>query len=502
MSGAIEIVDLFAGPGGLGEGFAAAGRETASPMTIRLSVEKDPYAIRTLRLRAFLRSFEGGFPSSYYNALNGSGPLPDWNSLHPANWKHALEEAQQLELGSPGVFERVSTALDSAREACGGRTVLIGGPPCQAYSLAGRSRNAGNRDYVAESDHRHFLYREYVSILDRLRPAVFVMENVKGMLSSRVSGGAIADRVFDDLRTAGDGYVLLPLTAEGNLLDDRHRREFVVRAEEHGVPQARHRVIIVGLRSDLARGRSLRGPLLVRSRPSADNSVISAIGAMPNVRSGLSRNDGGTAWVQTVADWAQRLAADRALPPELRAEFRGLANFRRARPLTRSTNSQASANPSGLLALWLEDPKLGVLLDHETRGHIPADLGRYLFAAGFGRVNGRSPSLVEFPDYLQPHHANRQTGAFADRFRVQLANAPSTTVTSHIAKDGHYFIHPDPGQCRSLTVREAARLQTFPDNYYFCGPRTEQYKQVGNAVPAFLAHQIAHVVHDLIEGGV
>lgn len=502
MSSAIEIIDLFAGPGGLGEGFAAAGRETASPMTIRLSVEKDPYAIQTLRLRAFLRSFEGGFPSSYYNALNGLRPLPDWNGLHSANWKHSCEEAQQLELGSPGVFERLSTALDGARERCAGGTILIGGPPCQAYSLAGRSRNAGNRDYVAESDNRHFLYREYVSILDRLRPAAFVMENVKGMLSSRVSGGAIADRVFDDLRTAGDGYVLLPLAAEGNLLDDRHPREFVVRAEEHGVPQARHRVIIVGLRSDLARGRSFRGPLLVRSRPSADNSVISAIGELPKLRSGLSRNDDVTAWVQTVGDWAQRLAADPALPPELQAEFRGLADCRQARSLTRSTSSRASAIPSGPLELWLADPELNVLLDHETRGHIPGDLGRYLFAAGFGRINCRSPSLVEFPDYLQPHHANRQTGAFADRFRVQLANAPSTTVTSHIAKDGHYFIHPDPTQCRSLTVREAARLQTFPDNYYFCGPRTEQYKQVGNAVPALLAHQIAHVVHGLITGGV
>ncbi|WP_454278536.1 DNA cytosine methyltransferase [Sphingomonas sp. Marseille-Q8236] len=502
MSGAIEIIDLFAGPGGLGEGFATAGRQTANPMTIRLSVEKDPYAIRTLRLRAFLRSFEGGFPSSYYDALNDMRPLPDWGNLHPANWKHALEEAQQLELGLPGVFESLSTTLDKARERCAGRTILIGGPPCQAYSLAGRSRNAGNRAYVAESDNRHFLYREYVSILDRLRPAVFVMENVKGMLSSRVSGGAIADRVFDDLRGAGDGYVLLPLTAEGDLLGDRHPREFVLRAEEHGVPQARHRVIIVGLRSDVARGRRFTGPLLVRTRPSADNSVISTIGNMPKLRSGLSRNDTGTAWVQTVGNWAQQLANDSALSPELRAEFRNVANSCPAQSLTRATSRQASPICSAPLALWLEDPKLDVLLDHETRGHIPADIGRYLFAAGFGQINERSPSLVEFPDYLQPHHANRQTGAFADRFRVQLARGPSTTVTSHIAKDGHYFVHPDPTQCRSLTVREAARLQTFPDNYFFCGPRTEQYRQVGNAVPALLARQIAQVVHDLIDGSI
>jgi DNA (cytosine-5)-methyltransferase 1 len=148
---------------------------------------------------------------------------------------------------------------------------------------------------------------------------------------------------------------------------------------------------------------------------------------------------------------------------------------------------------------WLIDPNLDVVVQHETRGHIPDDLGRYLFAAAWA-ASGRnvSPKLAEFPDFLQPKHRNRSTGDFADRFRVQCAGRPSTTVTSHISKDGHYFIHPDPMQCRSLTVREAARLQTFPDNYVFSGPRTAQYHQAGNAVPPFLAKQIAEALVGLL----
>lgn len=498
MSNKIEIVDLFAGPGGLGEGFSAAGGESTTPMSIRLSVEKDDFAIQTLRLRAFLRSFEGGFPAEYYQALNHSRAMPDWALSYPANWKIAIGEAQQLELGTAGVFEHIAPILDSARERCSGRTVLIGGPPCQAYSLAGRSRNAGKKGYVAESDGRHFLYREYVAILDRLKPAAFVMENVKGMLSSHVHGGPIFERVFEDLRSAGDGYVLIPLTAEGDLLVDHKAKEFVVRAEEHGVPQARHRVFIVGLRADVAKERTLTGPLLVKSEPSQSNSVVAAIGGMPKLRSGLSKNDAATNWQEAVREWASKLAADDTLPCSVIPVLRHISKLNEMGSQPRISADVATPIPSKALADWLEDPLLEVSLQHETRGHIKGDLGRYLYAAAFAQSYGYSPKLKEFPAILQPNHANRESGAFADRFRVQLADAPSTTVTSHISKDGHYFIHPDPEQCRSLTVREAARLQTFPDNYYFCGPRTEQYKQVGNAVPCFLAKQIAHIVHDLI----
>jgi DNA (cytosine-5)-methyltransferase 1 len=133
-----------------------------------------------------------------------------------------------------------------------------------------------------------------------------------------------------------------------------------------------------------------------------------------------------------------------------------------------------------------------------------SDLARYLFSACFAQAQGYSPRLDVFPPKLLPDHGNVSTGSddepipFKDRFRVQCKNDPATTVVAHIAKDGHYYIHYDPSQCRSLTVREAARLQTFPDNYFFAGNRTEQYTQVGNAVPPLLAHKLAKVVRGLL----
>ena len=150
------------------------------------------------------------------------------------------------------------------------------------------------------------------------------------------------------------------------------------------------------------------------------------------------------------------------------------------------------------------DGRLKRLPSHESRSHMESDIQRYFFAALYSSVNRVSPKLADFPSNLLPKHRNvdmgREGKMFSDRFRVQLPDVQATTITSHISKDGHYFIHYDPAQCRSLTVREAARLQTFPDNYRFEGPRTAQYQQVGNAVPPLLAEKIAAIIYEFLEG--
>ena len=140
------------------------------------------------------------------------------------------------------------------------------------------------------------------------------------------------------------------------------------------------------------------------------------------------------------------------------------------------------------------------LANHFSRKHMLSDLMRYFHAAVWSDIENESPKGEDgFPlPSLTPDHKNWSSGKFNDRFRCQSWDRPSTTIVSHISKDGHYFIHPDPAQCRSLSVREAALLQTFPADYIFEGPQTAQFHQVGNAVPVELAGQIARLVEQVL----
>ncbi len=503
--GKFAIVDLFAGPGGLAEGFAGYRDDAgAAPFDIAFSVEKEKSAHATLLLRSFLRQFGDQFPDAYYEFLRGGRSLDNLAADYPDEWARAEGEALNLELGTASARSVIRRRLN---ELDGRRTIVIGGPPCQAYSLVGRSRNRGRADYVPEEDGRHFLYREYIGILERLAPAAFVMENVKGLLSSKVNGGLIGEKILSDLcrtcRSHG-GYRLFPLGGHvRRLLDDPELSDFVIRAERHGVPQARHRLIIVGVRADFCANTDLSALLSLNEADEVPTSAV--LSSLPGLRSGLSKGqDSFEQWRAELLRQMRLVAratakSDRAVSAEARrliAVQEGLASELER---SKSARSKLPNRTPTLLRDWIVDPRLAHVPNHETRGHMAADLGRYFFASVFAQVHGSSPKAGDFPAALAPDHANWKSGKFADRFRVQLADRPSTTITSHISKDGHYFIHPDPMQCRSLTVREAARLQTFPDNYVFLGNRTQQYVQVGNAVPPFLARRIAGALHGALQ---
>ena len=513
MTDPVSVVDLFSGPGGLAEGFAKLQDPLGRPcFNVVLSIEMEPTAHRTLLLRAFLRKFPSGHPPEYYEFLNGVlAQEPDWASLYPLEWDEANDETRCLTLGTPEASSFVRQRIADIRAAHGDRTVLLGGPPCQSYSVVGRARNVGNADYDPANDARHSLYLEYARVLAQLQPAIAVMENVRGMLSARHDDRLIFSDVMDTLTHAGGEhqYRLYSLASPyaGRSWDDGlGPNDFLVRAEEHGIPQTRHRVFVICIRRDVA--ATLPSDLLpTLDRIETTASVHDVIGAMPMLRSRLSWEDDDVSWQRvlfkaeglvqrhmpdTTRDIKQKfqLALDRALESTSGAAL----PHREAQGSTGFSNACPAA-----LRDWIFDPKLARLPNNETRAHIDEDISRYLFAVAYASAFGRSPKARDFPQALAARHRSWNTGKFDDRFRVQLRDHPSTTITSHLSKDGHYFIHPDPAQCRSLTVREAARLQTFPDNYFFQGSRTQQYIQVGNAVPPYLAWQIARQLWNVLE---
>jgi DNA (cytosine-5)-methyltransferase 1 len=516
FKGHIPIVDLFAGPGGLGEGFSSVKDD---PFRIIVSAEMNSSAHSTLRLRAFYRLLKrrgGSALDSYYRFCNKESDHPYDDTNHDA-WVESGEEARQLELGKPKDNDELDRRISDHELGPDTPWVLIGGPPCQAYSLVGRARNRGKIEYRAEDDHRHFLYKEYLRIIQKYRPAVFVMENVKGILTATVGGKKIFETILEDLSdpdkamhmaASGSGYRIHSLTCATSYSakDDPGKidvHDFVIKAEQHGIPQARHRVILIGVREGICLGN----PGLIEK--ANEVTVERVIGSLPKLRSRLSKEpDSSHAWGEVVANHLAEMALE-VKAKQAQAKLRQALEEAAAeipRGLGTGSNQLKKLRPGEddpeLLDGWYHDPRLAVWLNHDARGHMRTDLRRYAYAAAFADAFGWSPKgHAEFSlQGLRPNHDNWETGKFSDRFRVQLRGRPATTVTSHISKDGHYFIHYDPKQCRSLTVREAARLQTFPDNYFFQGNRTEQFHQVGNAVPPLLAKKIGVIVFALLRG--
>lgn len=497
----IPVVDIFAGPGGLAEGFSSVLKEGRRVFDVRLSIEMEADAYRTLRMRSLFRCFEpGSVPDEYYRFLRGDiteallfESCPDKASEAEAvTWQATLGKCDHYIVDS-----RIKKAVDGARD-----WLLIGGPPCQAYSRAGIVGNRTNADYNPEKDDRYGLYKEYIRILAVHKPSAFVLENVPGMLEARLNGSRIIDDLIGGLIAPADfcfrefgswpegpRYRLLAIASgiQGIGCDPR---SFVIRMEDYGIPQSRHRVIIIGIRADIDPvGFSFPGPC---QRTDLD----SVINDLPRLRSGLSKeSDSRNAWRDVFGK-----IADEPWLVEVK-HMHGMKLKKRIMEVARQIVCSSPDDTGAAFVQckpaprwnsgWYVDERVGGVCHHTARPHMRSDLHRYLFSACFAEDEKRSPKLPDFPSSLLPAHKNAGSGDFRDRFRVLIKDMPSWTVLSHLAKDGHSFIHPDPVQCRSLSPREAARIQTFPDNYFFFGGRTSIFRQIGNAVPPWLARLVA-----------
>ena len=439
------VIDLFAGCGGLSEGFKQAGFDMIA------QVEMDKWACETLRTRHVYHGLkERGKGYLYHRYLRGQIGRENILDRFPDLREAISHRVVQAALGEDGIDE-ILKRIEASKKFHGSPKfhVLLGGPPCQPYSLIGRARDPSRM----ENDNRHYLYRHYLQILQNVQPDFFVYENVPGLFSAKARGKEIFIKLLEDFSLLEPAYEITPPLEQ----ICKEPRSYILDSADFHVPQTRKRLIVIGYKRSLER----------------KNPGIKAIFRMLQKRALKSKNEE----LLTVNDAISDL-------PELG-------------PGEGSDGWFSPYNCSPNLRYYqrkMRKDSRGVL-NHRARTHIESDLERYRFFIEH-RMNGNGAAtlndLREQRPELVPNH--KHLDKFVDRFKVQWWTRPSSTITAHIRKDGHYYIHPDISQCRSFTVREAARCQSFPDNFKFEGPRTEQFKQVGNAVPPLFACAIARAI--------
>lgn len=385
------FIDLFAGCGGLSEGFYRQGFKALS------HVEMDHWACETLRTRMKFYGYK------------------DYN-----------REVIEHDITSDDILERIDNAVN-------GRTVdiIIGGPPCQAYSTAGRVRDGKKM----ASDPRNYLFESYVKILEYYSPKFFVFENVMGLLSAQVKNAPIFPKV---LKALGNKYNVI-----GN------PEVLVHNTADYGVPQLRKRVIIIGVRKDIDKSAEELYKSIIKTHWNPET--------LSNEKKGKKR----------FVDVRQAIGDLPSVEPGQDAS---------------TEDFDYPCNNEFLKRIG----KSGIhpLMDHIARKHNDLDRERFQVMIhnhwSFGQLRR------EMPQYEHEH-----ARVFDNSYVVQWWDLPSKTILAHIHKDGFQFIHPDEEQRRTFTVREAARIQSFPDDFEFKGSRGEKYKQIGNAVPPLFAEALA-----------
>ncbi len=415
------FIDLFAGAGGLSEGFIRAG---FSPIA---HIEMKQDACNTLKTRSAFHYLKDNEQLSIYedylkSKKEGTDGSALWSKV-PLEVTNSVICATIGENTIDNIFEKVDNLKGNKNV-----DIIIGGPPCQAYSFAGRARIGK----VVEDDPRNELYKYYVQFIKRYQPRMFVFENVLGIITAK-RGEPFADlkKLVDDL--------------------DYDMETRVQVASQHGVLQNRQRVIIVGWKRSVSKKYGYPEiepeimPYTVMNDLFAD---------LPNRKAGEGKLCEPISYTKSLSDMEYLM----------KSGIRGVLDFT-TQHIARPTNE----NDREIYKIAVE-----------------------MWSKGKRRLN-----YAKLPPRLQKHK-NKET--FLNRFCVVDPDGCSHTVVAHIAMDGHYYIYPTPNptldNVRSITVREAARLQSFPDDYFFEGSRTSALMQIGNAVPVILAQKIAEKIKD------
>ena len=413
MAYTFNFIDLFAGAGGLSEGFIRAG------FTPIAHIEMNKYACDTLRSRmAYHYLKQHNRLEEYIKYLKEKQEGESGQKL----WEKVPDEVIDSVINKEISDETLADIFIKVDKLKGNKQVdfIIGGPPCQAYSIVGRARDPKNM----KKEPRNFLYKYYVQFLKRYEPKMFVFENVPGILSAQ--NGIHLENILKGIDKAGYKIELKKL-----------------KASDYGVLQNRERVIIVGWRKEL----NLKYPELEKEE--------NPYKILPDLFSDLPERQQGEG---SLTDIVQYVAPATGYLQQ--SKVRNSLDF----------TTQHIARPHNLIDLEIYKRAIKLWLEKKAR-----------------------LNYADLPPELQKHN-NKQ--AFLNRFQVVNHEGCCHTVVAHIAMDGHYYIYPSLKQIRSITVREAARIQSFPDDYYFEGSRTAAFKQIGNAVPVILAEKIANKIKE------
>jgi len=426
----------------LSEGFRQAGFEVIA------QVEMDKWACETLKTRHLYHGLKEINERRFYQGyLKGETSKDDILFRFPEVQELISVKVIQAEFGKQRfdqILKKIECALE--RHRASRFHVVIGGAPCQPYSLAGRGRDSDRM----ENDNRHFLYEHYLKVLEHCQPDFFVFENVLGLMTAVVKGQEMFLRMLDDFRNISPTYEIALSFDEYS----ENLRRYILDSSSYGIPQKRKRVVLIGYKTSLlTRNPDLKNvfrKILKAKAPAYGGYTVSdAIDDLPPLKPG----EGSDSWFGKYQDG----------------------------PSTPYQERMRKGSPG--------------ILNHHARNHMTSDLERYKFFIERHLDGNKAATLTDLmrerPELTPAHN---HLDKFLDRFKVQWWCRPASTITAHICKDGHYYIHPDISQCRSFTVREAARCQSFPDNFKFEGPRTEQFRQVGNAVPPLLAGVIARSI--------